>query len=62
MVVFEPQNFLSRHDELVAEMERRGFNHNSPLDVSGVKLDTGCVNTKKSVRDLKERCGECFKG
>lgn len=57
----EPQNFLSRHNELAAEMEKRGFNHNSPLDISGVKLDIGNVDTKKSVRDLKARCWDCLK-
>ncbi len=57
----EPQNFLSRHDELVNEMKKRGFNHNSPLNVSGVELDIGNVNTQKSVRDLRERCGDCLK-
>lgn len=57
----EPQNFLSRHDTLVKEMQRRGFTHNSPLDVSGVELDTGNVNIRKSIRDLKDRCEECLK-
>ena len=56
----EPQNFLSRHKDLVKEMKRRGFTHNSPLDVSGVELDVGSVDTKKSISDLKDRCKACF--
>jgi len=55
----EPQNFLSRHDELAAEMEKRGFNHNSSLDVSGVDLPFGKVDINKSIDDLGVRCGEC---
>jgi hypothetical protein len=56
----EPQNFLKRHNTLVKEMKRRGFSHNSPLDVSGVELETGNVNTDKSIRDLKKRCEACL--
>jgi len=29
---FEPANYKTRHDELVAEMLRRGGNHNSPIE------------------------------
>ena len=57
----EPQNFLSRHNKLVIEMERRGFMHNSPLNVSDIDLPDGNVNTEMSVRDLRKRCGECLK-
>lgn len=55
----EPQNFLSRHDELVIEMESRGFSHNSPLDDSGIKLEQGKVDVKLSLHDLKNRCSNC---
>jgi len=57
----EPQNFISRHEELVVEMTRRGFNHNSPLDTEGVELSIGKVNIQKSIRDLKLRCKNCFR-
>lgn len=57
----EPQNFLVRHNSIVGEMERRGFNHNSPLDVSGINLPIGNVDVQKSIIDLEKRCGECLK-
>ena len=57
----EPQNFLFRHNELVKEMITRGFKHNSPLSVRGIKLPIGRIDTKKSIRDLKERCIDCRK-
>lgn len=55
----EPQNFLSRHKSLVKEMRRRGFIHNSPLDISGVELCVGNIDICKSVNDLRERCMDC---
>ncbi len=55
----EPQNAVERHNMLVLEMGRRGFNHNSPLNVSGVKLPRGKVNMKKSMHDLFQRCEVC---
>jgi len=57
----EPQNALRRHDKLVGEMLKRKFNHQSPLDICGVKLPLGKVDVKKSVQDLKKRCKECRK-
>ena len=56
----EPQNFLKRHDELVSEMLGRGFNHKSPLEIKGLELPIGKVDVNKSIKDLKERCKECF--
>lgn len=55
----EPQNALKRHDKLVCEMKQRGFKHRSPLKIGRVKLPKGKVDRKKSIRDLKKRCGEC---
>jgi len=55
----EPQNALKRHDSLVAEMIKRGYNHNSPL-VIDVELPEGKVNKIKSISDLKSRCKECL--
>ena len=57
----EPQNAKKRHDELVAEMERRGYNHRSPLNVDGLyyQMPNGKVNKNKSIFDLWERCDAC---
>lgn len=55
----EPQNFKKRHDELVVEMVSRGMNHQSPLNVKGLKLTKGKIDTKKALKDLMERCDKC---
>ena len=55
----EPQNALCRHNELVKEMARRGYNHNSPLDTAGVELPIGRVDLNASMKDLYERCELC---
>lgn len=46
-----------RHEALVEEMKRRGFNHDSPLDYKD-ELDIGEVNSEKNVQDLIERCDD----
>jgi len=46
-----------RHAQLVAEMERRGHNHDSPIEDPAV--DIGKVDTRENLRDLTERCDEC---
>lgn len=55
----------SRHDELAAEMLKRGYNHNSPLvDVPDLSLTypqhyDKVVDVEISKKDLIERCPEC---
>lgn len=56
----EPQNFSIRHNELVAEMIRRGYKHKSPLDADQWKHLKGKVNRTRAIRDLKARCKNCF--
>lgn len=55
----EPQNALKRHNKLVCEMEKRGFNHRTPLKLGKLKLPRGKIDIKKSVNDLRKRCREC---
>ena len=52
-----PKNFKKRHQQLVDEMIRRGYKHNSPLKTN-TKL-VGKVNTGKSIIDLRNRCKNC---
>lgn len=47
-----------RHEALVDEMERRGWNHNSPLDYED-NLDLGEVSKANNRRELSGRCDEC---
>lgn len=48
----------ARHEELVAEMLDRGYNHESPLAYED-SLDLGKLNEPANLEDLAERCGEC---
>ncbi|MFW9872031.1 MAG: pyrimidine dimer DNA glycosylase/endonuclease V [Candidatus Thorarchaeota archaeon] len=57
----EPQNFLKRHNLIAKEMIKRGYNHKSPLEIEGLKLEKGKVDKKKAINDLKNRCLECKK-
>ncbi len=49
-----------RHDELVEEMERRGFNHDSLLEYVD-ELDLGSIDTEQNIKDLSNRCDKCLK-
>lgn len=47
-----------RHEALVEEMERRGFNHNSAIEYED-ELDIGEVDLDENLEDLLDRCDEC---
>jgi hypothetical protein len=55
----EVHKIVIRHDQLMKEMERRGYNHNSPLvaDISLPKI--GEVNVNQNIVELKRRCADC---
>ena len=61
----DPQCIFARHQELVAEMTRRGFKHNSSLDEHEcAKLAAGfagraAIDTAANARDLCQRCPDC---
>lgn len=48
-----------RHDELVREMERRGYRHSSPLGTVPRRLG-GKIDARANARELARRCPECF--
>lgn len=54
------QRLAARHDEVAAEMTRRGMNHQSPLyfDSSPFPVDPP-LDTANSLRDLAQRCEAC---
>ena len=57
----------TRHDELVREMIKRGYNHNSPYslpDLSHLPDEEryAKVDTTVSEQELKHRCANCYKG
>lgn len=54
----EFHSLLTRHDELVKELESRGVRHNTPLDYKPM-IALGYVNAGENKKILKERCEEC---
>jgi len=55
----EIHNIKKRHDELSEEMIRRGYKHNSDLDVENLLWQEGFVNIEENIKELKKRCKEC---
>ena len=60
-----PARMKARHEELVIEMKRRGYNHNSPYDQPDVSYLGDMLDIKPDIaynlRDLASRCEECRK-
>jgi hypothetical protein len=57
----ETGNIQDRHFALAKEMERRGYNHNSPLFLEPQDIEEGRVDVQESLRELRRRCEECRK-
>ena len=62
--LFQPKSLKDRHDLLALEMQKRGMNHNSPLnevDISYLSEEQkSCViDKKKSSTELFRRCSKC---
>lgn len=54
----EIHNIKNRHDELVNEMIRRGYNHKTPIeDLLCEKI--GFVNSEENKKELERRCEFC---
>jgi len=49
-----------RHDELAREMSKRGYSHDSPMEVED-NLDVGEVDVERNLKDLESRCDRCRK-
>ena len=50
----------ARHEELVREFERRGYNHKSPLPYFEDYV-AGDIDLEYNLSDLKNRCERCRK-
>lgn len=64
IVLIEPESMSNRHDELVAEMIRRGYNHNSSYeqpDLSHLPFNQryAKADIRYNIQDLSCRCVEC---
>ena len=55
----EIHNIKKRHDELSEEMIKRGYKHNSNLEVKNLLWEEGFVNSIENIEELKRRCKEC---
>jgi len=59
--LYEPSKVYSRHQELVEEMIKRGYNHKSELPITNIPKTQGKVNIQENIEELKRRCIECRK-
>ncbi len=57
----DPALLIRRHDQLVTEMERRGYNHCSPVDKPPKVLVKGHIDAEANRIELCKRCVECHK-
>ena len=59
--LLDPSKLLSRHEELVTEMTRRGWGHYSLLEVPSYSYvtETPCIDVERNLRELASRCKEC---
>lgn len=58
--LFDSRYLKARHDELVEEMTRRGYNHKSPLPTSfDAEAFPGSIDIEFNLKDLASRCVEC---
>ncbi len=66
--LLEILSLKQRHDEVAEEMKRRGYRHNTPLEVDLQKINQYSEDIKnykidkdKSLQDLLLRCSKCRK-
>lgn len=58
--LLEVHNLYSRHEVLVKEMKRRGYNHNSDVDEGWKAADRlGVIDREKNLQELLRRCSRC---
>lgn len=62
--LLEPKLIRTRHDRLAKEMERRGFNHNSPLTPPDTAYLTETqiewqIDRTQARNELLSRCNQC---
>jgi hypothetical protein len=56
----EVHNLYDRHEELVEEMKRRGYNHQSDVEKKWRTAEKrGGIDRKKNFDELVKRCSRC---
>ncbi len=63
--LLEPAALINRHAQLVAEMEKRGMRHGSPLEEVSISYlpkaqQEFTVNRERALIDLHKRCSKCI--
>lgn len=66
IVQIEPSSMKLRHDNLAAEMLRRGYNHQSPYEQPDISYLQNSeryvkVDLEYNIKDLSDRCLDCGK-
>jgi Pyrimidine dimer DNA glycosylase len=56
--LLEIHHLRDRHDELVAEMLRRGYEHHSELPAFAV-VEAGHIDVEANLEELASRCPDC---
>jgi hypothetical protein len=56
--LLEPHNIVRRHEELVRELQHRGYRHDSPLP-QFVAVHAGRINRRGNLAELARRCTQC---
>ncbi len=58
--LLEIHNLYARHDQLVEEMKRRGYNHHSDVDKKWKCVENkGKIDKIKNFKELSDRCSRC---
>ena len=55
----EVHKLRSRHEELVKEMQRRGYKHKSELPLFTEYVSPSVISTEENLKELAKRCEEC---
>jgi hypothetical protein len=55
----DPSLLKMRHDELAREMERRGYQHKSPMKECDYSFIKGCIDLQANMVELRSRCEGC---
>jgi hypothetical protein len=59
--LLEPARLFARHEQLVAEMDRRGLRHHTPMtEIERPELPVGKIDLADNIRELARRCDGCL--
>ncbi|KTB48124.1 pyrimidine dimer DNA glycosylase/endonuclease V [Dehalogenimonas alkenigignens] len=55
----DPALIACRHEQLVREMNNRGFSHRSPLDAPECPQPAASISPERNLAELRRRCPDC---